>query len=89
MIRQRSGPVNRESINPDQAVEVTVEKRSVTPSPGAVFVPMNQPGAAIVSAALEPDAPGSHVGVGLVPVAPSGEAPVYRVPAGGAADPCR
>ncbi|HEY8383367.1 MAG TPA: M14 family metallocarboxypeptidase [Microvirga sp.] len=82
LIQSKAGPVNRESINPDQAVKVSIERRSVTPAPGAVFVPMNQPAAAVVSASLEPDSPGSHVGVGMVPVASSGEAPVYRVPTG-------
>jgi hypothetical protein len=82
MVRSKPGPVNRESINPEQAVEVTLAARTVTPSDGAVFVPMAQAAAAVVSASLEPDSPGSYVGVGLVPVAQSGEAPIYRVPAG-------
>jgi hypothetical protein len=82
LVESKGGPVNRESINPDQAVKVTLEKRTVTPADGAVFVPMAQPAAAIVSASLEPDSPGSHVGVGLVPVGPTGEAPVYRILAG-------
>jgi hypothetical protein len=85
LVEAETRPVNRESIDPDRAVKVTIERRTVTPSSGAVFVPMNQAAAAVVSASLEPDSPGSHVGVGLVPVGRSGEAPIYRVPVG--ADP--
>jgi hypothetical protein len=36
----------------------------------------------VIAASLEPDAPGSHVGVGLVSVGANNEAPIYRVPAG-------
>ena len=52
---------------------------SVVPA-GALFVPMNQPAAGIVAAALEPDSPGSYLGVGIVPMEDGeSEAPVYRV----------
>ena len=45
-----------------------------------LFVPMTQPAAGIVAAALEPDSPGSYVGAGLIPMAEDeSEAPVYRV----------
>jgi len=41
---------------------------------------MKQPAAGIVAAALEPDSPGSYLGVGLIPMgAEETEAPVYRV----------
>jgi hypothetical protein len=70
----------RENINPEQAVAVTLEPRKVQPSAGSAFVPMAQPAAAIVAATLEPDSPGSHVGTGMTPVLSSGEAPIYRVP---------
>lgn len=82
ILEARPGPVDRNTINPDQAVKVTIERRSVTPAAGTMFVPMNQPAAAVIAASLEPDAPGSHVGVGLVPVSATNEAPIYRVPAG-------
>lgn len=72
----------RENINPERAVAVTLEPRKVAPASGSMFVPMAQPAAAIVAATLEPDSPGSHVGTGMTPVLPSGEAPIYRVPAG-------
>jgi hypothetical protein len=47
---------------------------------GALFVPMAQPAAGIIAAALEPDSPGSYVGAGVIPMeAGESEAPVYRV----------
>lgn len=47
---------------------------------GALFVPIAQPAAGIVAAALEPDSPGSYVGVGVIPMAADEtNAPVYRV----------
>jgi hypothetical protein len=71
---------SRESINPDQAVRVQVEARTIDVPAGALFVPMTQPAAGIVAAALEPDSPGSYVGVGVIPMtADETEAPVYRV----------
>jgi hypothetical protein len=82
LVEAQTGQVDRESMDPGQAVKVRIERRMVSLSAGAVFVPMRQPAAAVISATLEPDSPGSHVGVGLVPVGPSGEAPIYRVPVG-------
>ncbi len=82
VLQSKPGPVDRNNINPDQSVKVTLERRSVTPASGAVYVPMNQPAAAVIAASLEPDAPGSHVGVGLVSVGANNEAPIYRLPAG-------
>jgi hypothetical protein len=84
-VAARKGPMTqaeRENINPEQAVVVTLEPRKVQPSAGGAFVPMAQPAAAIIAAALEPDSPGSHVGTGMTPVLPSGEAPIYRLPPG-------
>jgi len=76
---------NRESINPDQSVEVELGKKSLALPAGALFVPMNQPAAALAAAALEPDCPGSFIGTGIVAV-PSGpnEAPIYRAGAAAA-----
>jgi hypothetical protein len=71
---------SRESINPDQLVRVAVRSRTLDVPVGALFVPMAQPAAGIVAAALEPDSPGSYVGVGVIPMATDEtEAPVYRV----------
>ena len=84
-VASRKGPMtqaDRENINPEAAVNVTLEARKVQPAAASRFVPMAQPAAAIVAATLEPDSPGSHVGTGMTPVLPSGEAPIYRVPQG-------
>lgn len=85
MVEQK-GPVkktDRENINPDQAVKVGLRPRRMDVPADAVFVPMTQAGANVIAASLEPDSPGSHVGVGVVEIAPaSGEAPIYRVPRG-------
>lgn len=85
MVEQK-GPVkkiDRENINPDQAVKVELRPRRMEVPANAVFVPMTQAGANVIAASLEPDSPGSHVGAGVVETAPaSGEAPIYRVPRG-------
>jgi hypothetical protein len=84
-VESRAGPVTRdqrESINPERAVNVTLSARKLEAAPGSMFIPMGQPAAAIIAATLEPDSPGSHVGSGMTPVLASGEAPIYRVPAG-------
>jgi hypothetical protein len=72
--------INRESINPDQSVEVELTRKTVALPAGTRFVPMNQPVAALAAAALEPDSPGSFIGTGIIPM-PAGadEAPIYRV----------
>src|SRR5207302_6310074 len=70
----------RESINPDQLVRVQLRIRTIDVPAGALFVPMAQRAAGIVAAALEPDSPGSYLGVGVIPMASDEtEAPVYRV----------
>jgi len=62
------------------AVQVEIRHRTMAVPGGALFVPMTQPAAGIVAAALEPDSPGSYVGAGLIPMADDEtEAPVYRV----------
>jgi hypothetical protein len=80
---QQLGPVSRrgrESINPDQSMRVVIRPATIDVPAGALFVPMNQPAAGIVAAALEPDSPGSYLGVGIVPMSDGeSEAPVYRV----------
>jgi len=85
MVEQK-GPakkIDRENINPDQAVKVELRPRRLDVPANAVFVPMTQAGANVIAASLEPDSPGSHVGVGVVETASaSGEAPIYRVPRG-------
>jgi hypothetical protein len=80
---QRLSPAargGRESINPDQAMRVTIRPSTIDVPAGALFVPMDQPAAGIVAAAMEPDSPGSYLGVGIVPMNDGeSEAPVYRV----------
>ena len=76
---------NRESINPDQSVEVELAPKSLALPAGTRFVPMRQPAAAIAAAALEPDSPGSFIGTGIIAM-PTGtnEAPIYRADAAAA-----
>ena len=69
---------NRESINPEQTVKVEIAQKRGSFAAGTLFLPMSQPAAGILTAALEPDSPGSFVGVGLMPIQ-AGEAPVYRL----------
>jgi hypothetical protein len=79
-VERRATRKSRESINPDQSVRVQIRKKTIEIPAGALFVPMAQPAAGIVAAALEPDSPGSYVGVGVIPMAAEEtEAPVYRV----------
>jgi hypothetical protein len=80
--KQALTQAERENINPEQSVKVSLEARKVAPPAGSAFVPMAQPAAAIVAATLEPDSPGSHVGTGMTGLLPSGDAPIYRVPLG-------
>ncbi|HEV3184100.1 MAG TPA: M14 family metallopeptidase [Xanthobacteraceae bacterium] len=70
--------INRQSINPDQTIEVELAAKSLSLPAGTFYVPMNQPAAAIIAAALEPDSPGSFIGTGIL-AAENREAPVYRV----------
>jgi Zinc carboxypeptidase len=74
---------SRESINPDQSVEIELVSKVLNVPAGTFYIPMNQPAAAIIAAALEPDSPGSFIGTGRV-VMPSEnhEAPMYRVKPG-------
>ena len=68
---------------PGGAARITLDKTgraTIAVPAGALFVPMAQPAAGIVAAALEPDSPGSYLGVGVIPMASDEtEAPVYRV----------
>ena len=72
--------VNRETINPEQAVDVRLAPATLELPAGTLYVPMNQSAAAIIAAALEPDSPGSFVGTGVLPLpAEAREPPIYRV----------
>lgn len=71
---------NRESINPEQTVRVRLRDKTIDLPAGTLFVPMAQPAAGIVAAALEPDSAASYVSAGIIAMnAGETEAPVYRV----------
>lgn len=79
-VTRSAARANREAINPEQTVHVAVSARRIDVPAGALFVPMNQPAAGIVAAALEPDSPGSYLGAGVIAMETGeSEAPVYRV----------
>ena len=71
-------PTNREAINPEQTVKVELKPERRTLPAGTLIIPMQQAAAGIITAAMEPDSPGSMVGVGLLPV-DGNLAPVFRV----------
>jgi hypothetical protein len=81
-VTERPAKVAREAINPDQFVKVEVRLREVSVPTGTHYIPMAQPAATMAAMALEPDSPGSLVGVGLIPLPSEGsEPPIYRVTA--------
>lgn len=78
----RTEPITRqtrEASTLTEALQVRLEARDVAVGEGWIWVPMNQAGSSVIAASLEPDSVGSHIHVGLVPVAGDGTAPVYRV----------
>ena len=78
----RTEPITRqtrEASTLTEALQVRLEARDVAVGSDWIWVPMNQPGSSVIAASLEPDSVGSHIHVGLVPVAEDGIAPVYRV----------
>ena len=78
----RTEPITRqtrEASTLTEALQVRLEARNVAVGADWIWVPMNQAGASVIAASLEPDSVGSHIHVGLVPVAEDGIAPVYRV----------
>lgn len=75
--------VNREAINPDAGMTVSVAPRRVAVPQGALVVPMFQAAFGIAAAALEPDSPGSLAGTGILQIAEDvTEVPIFRLPAG-------
>jgi hypothetical protein len=72
-------PVNRESINPEQSVDVELKHKRIDLPDGTLYIPMSQPAANIIAAALEPDSPGSFVGTGILPTTPETREPaIFR-----------
>jgi hypothetical protein len=81
IIKERSRNVEREAINPDQAIKVDVIRRRVAVPAGSVFVPAGQPAGKLAALALEPDSVGSLAGVGLIPLQEGVDIPIYRLEA--------
>jgi hypothetical protein len=82
VVTERPPKVAREAINPDQFVKVEIRRRQLSVPAGTHYVPMAQPGGTMAAMGLEPDSPGSLVGVGLIPLpAEASEVPIYRVEA--------
>lgn len=79
-IRERGGKLEREAINPDQAIKAELHRQQLAVLAGALFVPTRQSSGVIASLALEPDSPGSFAGVGLIPL-PDGatDVPIFRL----------
>lgn len=88
----RTEPITRatrEASTLSDALQVRIEPSRVQVGDGWLWTPMDQPGASVIAASLEPDSVGSHVHVGLAPVAEDGVAPIFRVVgAPPPADPC-
>jgi len=78
-IKERAQKVEREAINPDQAIKVEVIRRRVAAPAGSVFVPAGQPAGKLAALALEPDSAGSLAGAGLVAVGDGHDIPLYRL----------
>jgi len=71
--------VEREAINPDQALKVELARKRVALPAGTIFVPAGQPAGKLVALALEPDSAGSLAGAGLVAVGEGHDIPLYRL----------
>jgi hypothetical protein len=72
-------PANRESINPEHSIDVELKRKRIDLPEGTLYIPMSQPAANIIAAALEPDSPGSFIGTGILPTAPETREPaIFR-----------
>jgi len=81
----RTEPITRatrEASTLTDALQVRLEARRVQVGGDWVWVPMDQAASSVIAASLEPDSVGSHVHVGLTPVAEDGFAPIYRMARG-------
>jgi hypothetical protein len=81
VLKERAQKIEREAINPDQAIKVDVVRRRAVVPAGSVFVPARQPAGTLAALALEPDSVGSLAGVGLIPLREGADVPIYRVEA--------
>ena len=80
-IKERVAKVEREAINPDQAIKADLLRKRMTAPAGTLFVPARQPAGKLAALALEPDSAGSLVGVGLIPLPEGADIPIYRLEA--------
>jgi Zinc carboxypeptidase len=80
-IKERIAKVEREAINPDQAIKADLVRKRITAPAGSIFVPARQPAGKLAALALEPDSPGSLAGVGLIPLPEGADIPIYRLEA--------
>jgi hypothetical protein len=78
-VKERVAKVEREAINPDQALKVDLVRKRITLPAGAIFVPAAQPAGKLAALALEPDSAGSLAGVGLVALPEGHDIPLYRL----------
>jgi hypothetical protein len=76
------GQVDRRAINPDATLTATAARATLATPSGARFLPLRQEAAGVVVAALDPAAPGSFPGVGLIVPDAAGRLPLWRLPAG-------
>jgi len=81
VLKERAHKVEREAINPEQAIKVDVVRSRIAAPAGAIFVPTAQPAGTLAALALEPDSTGSLAGVGLIAVPEAADIPVYRLSA--------
>ncbi len=82
-VTRRARQTNREAINPEQMLRAELEPRTIDVPAGALYVPMAQPAAGIVAAALEADSPGSYLAAGAITLSSDEtEAPIYRLMSG-------
>jgi hypothetical protein len=77
--RLEDGDAQATAINPRPTVKAELEPDRIVTGRGWYWVPMAQPGAPIVAAALEADAPGSLIDRDVLHVPSGGTAPIYRV----------
>ncbi|HMK78232.1 MAG TPA: M14 family metallocarboxypeptidase [Xanthobacteraceae bacterium] len=80
-IKERAPKVDREAINPDQAIKVDLVRKRIAIPAGSAFVPTAQPAGKLAALALEPDSVGSLAGVGLIPLQDGADVPIYRLQA--------
>jgi Zinc carboxypeptidase len=78
-VKERVAKVEREAINPDQALKVDLVRKRIALPAGAIFVPAHQPAGKLAALALEPDSPGSLAGAGLVAAGEGHDIPLYRL----------